>query len=201
MKLSGILSAFALAGTAFSAVIPRTVILETLVGMTTLAVVIDELDKAIEDIKPIVCSSATQQDIAKLENTLIGVQYKLAVVVPGSISTNQSLSVSWAGAINNINGLLEQVESTACGTGLFSLDALEKELVAIEGLLALIDPFAGVAVDAVNTVQPLVENAAESALVTVAHIVENIRNGSPNADVISNLVKGIGAEFPLLPNA
>lgn len=76
-----------------------------------------------------------------------------------------------------------------------------KELVTIEGLLALIDPFAGIAVNAVNTVQPLVENAAESALVTVAHIVENIRNGSPNVDVISNLVKGIGAEFPLLPNA
>lgn len=80
MKLSGILSAFALAGTAFSAVIPRTVILDTIVGMTALAVVIDELDKAIEDIKPIVCSSATQQDIAKLENSMLLVPLNMTLL-------------------------------------------------------------------------------------------------------------------------
>ena len=68
MKFSALFSGFALASTAFSAVIPRTAILDTIATETALAVALDQLNTAIKDFGPInTCTEITPEDIAKLD--------------------------------------------------------------------------------------------------------------------------------------
>lgn len=64
MKFTGIVAAFAMAGSAMSAAVPRTVVLDTVLGLTTLSVALNELDHFIKTVQPMVCNKATQDEIS-----------------------------------------------------------------------------------------------------------------------------------------
>ena len=66
MKFAGIFTAFAMAGTAFSAAIPRTVIADTILGMTTASAALNELDHVIKAIRPLACNQANKDEINEL---------------------------------------------------------------------------------------------------------------------------------------
>ena len=68
MKFAGIVAAFAMAGSAFAAAIPRTVVLETVTGLTTLSVALNELDHFVKTVQPMVCNADTKNEITELAN-------------------------------------------------------------------------------------------------------------------------------------